>query len=171
MENVLRDTTKFKKITGDVSKIIYSQEDKINNYLRSLKKKEIIEENEYKDLYASGCCPGILYGLPKTHKIGNPIRPIFSALNTASYKLCKFLVPILDPLTRNDYTLKNSFEFAKFINERNFNNCTMASFDIESLFTNIPVDETIDIIIDSFYNNNNNDKFMKFSKDEFKKLL
>jgi hypothetical protein len=39
----------------------------------------------------------------------------------------------------------------------------MASFDIESLFTNIPVDETIDIIIDYFFNDNN--IFMKFSKE------
>ena len=151
MHDLLQDSTKFKSITDDVSKIIFRQEDSINNFLRNLKKKGIIEDNLYRDLFVSGCCSGILYGLPKTHKIGNPLRPIFSALNTPSFNLCKFFVPILEPLTKSQYTLKNSYEFANCINESKFNNCTIASFDIESLFTNIPVDETIDIILESFF--------------------
>ena len=169
MHDLLQDSTKFKSITDDVSKIIFRQEDSINNFLRNLKKKGIIEDNLYRDLFVSGCCSGILYGLPKTHKIGNPLRPIFSALNTPSFNLCKFFVPILEPLTKSQYTLKNSYEFANCINESKFNNCTIASFDIESLFTNIPVDETIDIILESFFENNNT--FMNFSRDQFKKLL
>ena len=61
--------------------------------------------------------PGILYGQPKVHKtvISNiPQFPqIFSAINTPVYKLAKDLVPILSPLTFNDYTVKYSFTFAK----------------------------------------------------------
>ena len=30
-------------------------------------------------------------------------RPILSAIGTATYKLAKFLVPILEPLTANEY--------------------------------------------------------------------
>ena len=40
----------------------------------------------------------ILYGLPKTHKNGNPIRPIFSAIGMPAYKISKFFVPILNKL-------------------------------------------------------------------------
>lgn len=44
----------------------------------------------------------------------------------------------------------------------------MACFDVMSLFTNIPLDETINIILDLFSNEN---KFHNYSKNHFKKLL
>ena len=53
----------------------------------------------------------MLYGQPKVHKtvINNipQFRPILSAINTPVYKLAKYLVPILSPLTVNDYTVKD----------------------------------------------------------------
>ena len=45
----------------------------------------------------------------------------------------------------------------------------MASFDISSLYTNVPVLETIDIICDSVFNNDS--IFHNFSKEDFCKLL
>ncbi len=51
---------------------------------------------------------GILYGLPKIHKEGYPMRPILSAINTFNYNLAKFFVPILADLTTNQFTIKNS---------------------------------------------------------------
>ena len=45
----------------------------------------------------------------------------------------------------------------------------MASFDVMSLFTNIPLDKTIKIIADQLFSNSNN--FEGFSRDEFVKLL
>ena len=38
---------------------------------------------------------------------------ILSAINTPSYELAKFLVPLLTPLTSNDFTIKDSFSFAE----------------------------------------------------------
>ena len=44
--------------------------------------------------------------------------PILSAINTPTYKLAKFLVPILKSLTSNEYTVKESFAFAgKLLNK------------------------------------------------------
>ena len=45
----------------------------------------------------------------------------------------------------------------------------MASFDVTSLFTNIPLDETIKIIAGQLFSNSNS--FKGFSRDEFVKLL
>ena len=60
-----------------------------------------------------GSRSGILYGLCKVHKqlVDNcpPFRPIRSAIKTPTYKLAKFLVPLLEPITTNMYTIKNSF--------------------------------------------------------------
>ena len=72
------------------------------------------------------------------------LRPILSAIRTPTYKIAKFLVPILKDLTFNEYSVKDSFDFAKEILQQN-SNCFMASFDITSIFTNIPLDETINI--------------------------
>ena len=75
------------------------------------------------------------------------LRPILSAINTATYGWAKFFVPLLKCFTMNEYTLKDSFEFAKDIINQN-SNCFMVSLDVESLFANVPLDETIKIYID-----------------------
>ena len=58
-----------------------------------------------------------MYGLAKVHKIITDVLPSFrsilSAIDTPTYKLAKFLVPILEPLSTNEYTIKDSFTFAE----------------------------------------------------------
>ena len=90
-------------------------------------------------------------------------RPILSAISTTVYKLAKYLVPILSPLTVNDYTVKYSFTFAKRV--INFDhNLFMASLDVESLFTNILVNETIKNAVDDLFSSNMYQR--KLSKSE-----
>ena len=75
-----------------------------------------------KSIKPVGTWPGTTYGLYKVHKQEvdgcSPFRPILSALQTPTYNLAKFLVPILDPLTKNEYTVKDSFHFAEEIYEQ-----------------------------------------------------
>ena len=110
--NILSDVSRFKLLKVDVSSHIVKLEDKLNRLLRSI--KDTIGDNIYNELHASGSQPGFLYGLPKIHKPGNPIRPIISTIGTFTYNLAKFLVPLIDPLTKNEYTIDNS---ANFVNE------------------------------------------------------
>ena len=124
----------------------------------------------YNALHVSGSTPGILYGLPKIHKLLTPLRPIFAACGTPTYKLVKYLVPILSPLTENQYSVKNSYEFASELHKLNVaSNVTMASFDIESLFTNIPVLETIDICIRLLFDGK--DTVLGITKKLFRSML
>ena len=51
--------------------------------------------------------------------------------------MAKFLIPILEPLTHNRFTIKDSFNFAKEIWYDS--SLYMATLDVESLFTNIPL--------------------------------
>ena len=67
---------------------------------------------------------------------------LLSAINTPTYSLAKYLNPILSPLTTNEFTGKNSFNFAEDVVHYD-HNLYMASLDVESLFTNIPLEETI----------------------------
>ena len=167
---ILNDTSKFTPISEDAFTAITRVEDKLQRHLRTLFNEGIITKDTYNHLYPAGSSPGILYGLPKTHKKGKlTFRPILSALGTFSYKLAKFLVPILEPLTLNEFTIKNSFEFATEITNINPGECVMASFDVESLFTNIPLQETINIITDSLFKEKL--RFKNFKKPDFTKLL
>ena len=81
-----------------------------------------------------------------------PFRLILSALQTPIYNLAKYLVPILNPLTKNVYTVKNSFQFAEEIREQD-PTLTMGSLDVDSLLTNIPLNETIDICVNQLFEN------------------
>ena len=77
-------------------------------------------------------------------------RQILSAIGTPTCKIAKFLVLILKDLTSNEYSVKDSFHFAKEILQQNFN-CFMARLDITTLFTNIPLDETINICLNESF--------------------
>ena len=113
-------------------------------------KKDSISDGIYKKLSTTGSQAGILYGVGKVHKKSinghPPFRPILSAIGTSTYKLAQYLVSSLTPFTNNCYTVKDSFSFAEEIRNQN-PNLYMATFDVESLFTNIPLDETIKICV------------------------
>ena len=141
MSKILNNSAKFEMLQFDHDKglnYILKLEKKIINVLKDLNNKEEITEVDYNHLYPCGSSPGILYGMAKVHKPVTDrcpsLRPILSAIKIPSYKLAKFLVPLLTPLTSNDFTIKDSFSFAKEVSSLI---CAhyMTSFDIESLFT------------------------------------
>ena len=61
-------------------------------------------------------------------------------------------MPILEPLTNNKYTVKDSFNFATEIVEQDSSNF-MGGLDIDLFFTNIPLEKTIEICTNSFFKN------------------
>ena len=95
-------------------------------------------------------------------------RPILSAIGTPTYKLAKFLVPILEPLTTNECTVKDSFTFAEELQSFD-SKLVMASFDTESLFTNIPLKETIDLCVENLFQDRAH--VHSLPKDSFRELL
>ena len=105
------------------NKNIIQKFDKGNSIVIAVKliASDNISEETRRSLKSVGTRSGIMYGLCKVHKdiINNcpPFRPILSAINTPTYKLAEFLVPILKSLTSNEYTVKGSFAFAREIVE------------------------------------------------------
>ena len=60
MDDILSDAAKFEKLPhADSFLTSVRLEDRINNFLRSLKDTNIISDSTYKSLYASGSSPGI----------------------------------------------------------------------------------------------------------------
>ena len=86
---------------------------------------------------------------------------------------CINILTILNILTQNDFTVKDSFDAATRIKdiptELFEEEYVYVSFDVESLFTNVPLKETVDIILDRVYNNNQIQT--KLSKRSLKKLI
>ena len=87
--------------------------------------------------------------LPKIHKVFANIpkfRPIIDTTNTPCYKIRQYLSSLLQLLTVNNYTLKDSFDAANKIksvpSEPFEDGYEFVTFDIESLFTNVPLNKT-----------------------------
>ena len=140
--------------------------------LKLRKDKEIIDKATYKNMKPVGSRPGVLYGLGKVYREAKnglpPFRPILSTIGTPTYKLAKLLLRFLMPLTQNEYTVTVSFYFAEEICKQD-PNLYIASLDVDSLFNNIPLDETIDICIDSLYKDDKNTP--KIPQDVFRNFL
>ena len=156
-ETLLKDSFKFKNIPIAPNKdlnYIMNFEKRVTDLLKKLKNKNVISEETYNKLRPVGSKPGTLYGSAKVHKpLLNglpPFRPILSAIGTPTYKLAKLLVPVLSDITQNEFTVKVSFTFVDEILTQN-SDFYVASLVVDALFTNIPLDETIDISLKKLF--------------------
>ena len=152
---MLSDSSKFKKLDIKPGKEINSllqKEDRLTNFLQKMKRH--ISDQLFKELYPRGSQPGIMYGLSKIHKrlIKNfsKLRSVLSVINTATYGWAKFFVPLIKCFTNNEYSLKDSFKLVNHITNQS-SNCFIASLDVDSLCTNVPLDENINFCIDELF--------------------
>ena len=113
----------------------------MNAILLPLMRAGAIPERLYYHLRSSAGKVPLLYGLPKIHKPGIPLRPIVSFVNSPTYALSKHLVSILSPLVgKSPSHVRNSTDFASFIAGQTVHQgMTLVSFDVVSLFTKVPV--------------------------------
>ena len=83
------------------------------------------------------------------------MRPILSATQTYNYALAKWLDDKLKPLVTNKYMISDTFEFVNEVHELVINNGDiLVSYDVSSLFTNVPLEETIQLLADKAFINN-----------------
>lgn len=131
-------------------------EDKLISFLKSIEKS--IGEDLHEKFCSQDSQLGVMYDLSKIHKPlinGFPkLRPILSALNTVTSKWAKNFVSLLWYLIFNE-SLKGSFEFSNIIwifSQGAF--LYQASLDVDSLFTNLPLDETSNVYVNELFKNN-----------------
>ena len=58
---------------------------------------------------------------------------------------------MLEPLTTNEYTITDSFTFAEELQSFDSKLVMLPSQVLESLFTNIPLQETIDLCVENLF--------------------
>ena len=143
--------------------------------------RNLSKYEHYKEMYPSSNQPARLYGTAKTHKFEHvndinleklKFRPIIAQTGTYTYKAAQVIANYLKPLcSDNKYIIRNTQDFPKlFLDEPPLNdNEEYVSYDVESLFTNIPIEDTINYIVDEIYNRNKLPKIC--TKLIFKRLL
>jgi hypothetical protein len=108
--------------------------------------------------------PPKLNSLIKIHKENKPIRPLINSKTAPNYKIAKLLTHILKDKLKleNKYNIKNTIELTKKLNTIIVNNNTkLFSFDITNMYTNIPIQNTLNIIKQKLIENNENNTYIK----------
>ena len=174
VSDILLDNTKFRKLKvhkNNPLRNILNKEVEVRNAIKDLYAKNKITKGVFHKLWLTWSQPGILYGLSKVHKpveLYPKVRPILSAVGTPTHSLAKFLVPFFSKINKNEYTVKDSFQFSKEIVELD-SRLYMCSLDVESLFTNLPLDETINICCNNVFRSSA--LVNGLDKVDFRKLL
>ena len=92
------------------------------------------------------------------------IRPMKYATGSVTYKLSKYIVAILKELngTITDSYISNADDFLNKVRNVDLHNKTMVSFDVCSLFTNAPLDDTMKFLKYHLLNNNKDMPFNNY---------
>ena len=105
--------------------------------------------------------PARFFASAKTQKFENfddinikelKLRPTIDETGTCYYKTGKVTAQYLKQLTKNEFVINNTQDFPSMLNRVELSEDEEdVSYDVESLFTNIPINETIDFICDEIY--------------------
>ena len=102
------------------------------------------------------------------------MRPILSATGTYNYNLAKWLEQKLKPLFVNEYTITDAFRFSEEIRAMSIQeDNVLVSYDVIALFTNVPLNETINILVDKAFANDwfNQTYELSLQKEQLARLL
>lgn len=156
---------------GPYSTLAEDPTEKILKNLKSickrLKDSKRINNDLYNEMIDSNPRISKFFGLPKIHKEGIPFRPINDFRNSVNYKLAKNLNKLISS-TNQDLefsNIKNSFKMMEHLQNLQIpENCILVSFDVTSLYTQLPIRDTILAVQERLIENEN------WKKDRFQKL-
>ena len=91
---------------------------------------------------------GHMYLLIKIHKKNFPGRVVVSQVNDPTYKVCKILTDILNPLATNGQSyIENSCELKIFLSKLSIDPVDIqVSFDIMALNSGIPIPKALECV-------------------------
>jgi hypothetical protein len=121
----------YQKLTQDPT-------ESVERKTRSLVKSSLIAEEVWKRLCPTDSKTPGLYGLPKIHKQGVPLRLTVSNVGVPTYQLARHLAGLLNPLTGHSQDReKNLIDFVDTLHSLRVRpEDIMSGFDVVSLFTN-----------------------------------
>ena len=148
MTELFADPYKFRKPDKNDT---LTQLTTLQSYLRKIHNRGEINDDEYNSIRPQSTKPARADTL-------RPLRPIIDTTGNAYQPVAKFLSRLLNPLTHNEFSLKDSFDAVNRIQNIPDNLFTdgyrFISFDVKSLFTNIPLDKTVQIVLKKIHDEN-----------------
>ena len=119
----------------------------VQRYLKKLNKRGKLANDKYDKIRPKSAKLAWAHGLPKIHKLFKNIPsfcPIIDTTGTTHYSVGKELSELLNPLTYNNCSFKDSFDAATRISRilrqiRENDDYMFISLDVASLFTNVPL--------------------------------
>ena len=148
---MLNDERTYQQLTSDPTSKYKRQ---LVAILTRLYKEDKITKQQY-DLYPTAENIPRIYGTLKIYKPGNKVRPIVDYTGTIGYQTSRALADILAPLVGGtEHHVLNSKNLAEdlaevFIEEGEIFN----SHDVVSLFTNTPINKSLEVIRSRLENN------------------
>ena len=150
----LDNTSNYKPLTYDPTKSIARE---VRNVVQYLWVRHYIDETTTKFLLPhEPTRTPIIYGQPKIHKTGHPLRPIVSGCDGPTDNLSKYVTHFIQPLAERLPTyLKDSKQFLSFLDviPPLPHNAILVTADVTSLYTNIPQGEGIQATMNSIRQN------------------
>lgn len=144
IRTMLADPESFTPLTTDPTNTV---KNKVNGFLDKLYHANIIPNKLKKSLKSWNTIPPRLFGQIKYHKPGYPVRLIVSTINSAAYKMSRFLATILRKAFKPKYSVKNASAFIRMVRRETLNkDNVLVSFDVVNCFGNIPTELALEII-------------------------
>ena len=140
----LLNTPTYKELPKDPTAKI---ERKVRSKIIELKKAKLLSDQACDYLRPSATICPKFYGLPKIHKPNIPLRPIVASQGSPTYALAQYLADILKPIVgKTKHNIINSKHLISTTKHLKIgDNEFLVSFDVVSLFTNVPVEEACTI--------------------------
>ena len=145
MDDLLSDAATYKKLAGDPTN---TNRNAIIAALAPIEK--YVPPSLHKRLFPTTTNPPRMFGQPKIHKTGLPMRPIVSARDTIFSELTRECARILTPLVGgSQHHLRDSIDLVDKLRDKVIPpDFRLVSFDLVSMFTNIPQADAIRIAKD-----------------------
>ena len=122
VKRAISDSNKFVQLNITTEKYfnyIINVEKTLKQLFKDLLDNDKISKDEFDKVWPKGSRPGILYGNPKIHKpaVDNLLKfwPILPVINNPGYNIAKFLIPILEPFTHNEFTKEKKLMMVHYI--------------------------------------------------------
>ena len=145
---------------------------KLTNQLKSMN-IDLDDFQEKRKYLVSAPVMGHMYLLIKVHNKNFPGRAVVSQIDDPTYKVCKILTDILNPITRSGESyVENSYELKKFLSTMKIDKHDIqASFDVVALYPSIPIEIALECVRKKLLNDDTLASRTDWNADDIIQLL
>ena len=167
---MLSDSNTYVKLDKDPTPKYKKQ---LVGILSRLEKEGKITNEDKKFLYPTAEIIPRLYGSPKIHKKDNPLRPIIDYTGSIAYNVSRSLNDIMSPIVgKSSHHVLNSKQLAEDLKDVTLDEDeVLISHDVVSLFTNTPIELTLNILRSKLEQDKSLHKRTKLTVDDLMKLV